>query len=710
MTTTTAAMPGTPKTHLPQGITGASEQILAEAIRLLTGLPDAAPRPGQAALSREAAKAAAGGGHTAHIAPTGSGKSFGLLAPAFAAALAGRRTVIATESLSLMEQIVSKDAPVTAAAVRNIFDVEPPTVAVLKGFSNHMCNAALEETAADLWSTPKSATTFRSGPVSIPRQAAAELVTWAQSLDDDEPADAQSAPDGTPEGAWRLLSVGPGECVGTSCPYSGTCRPLAARAAAATADIVITNHSLLALQAATGSPVVSGGTLGTFQTIMVDEAHALPSWVRNQGSAQVSASTIRSIAEASSFALADPALAKDGRQVADALIRALSEVKFNEDGTAPVDADDPFLGVGALIDDWGTSLAQRLREGRDAGRGMAARRALGRLEPVRSAVGKIMREHPGTARWYASQDGQTSVNCAPVGTGGLLAANLWGLGASDADDPDAGPDQDTGTEPPGVVAVSATLQKSFVREAGLKCQVTTHPSPFAEAMSDSALLIPKLDEDEAHYIFAGGRFSVARHREWAKALICDLVDANGGSALILAASAASGKVYAQALRSALPRMRVTSQWDGIGPARLVAGWRADTAGVLVGTRSLMTGVDAKGDTCSLVIIDRPSRAAANPVDDARAEATGMEKWAAADVIYGGDAALLLAQSAGRLIRTATDTGMVALLDPRMLKSSPTTYKAPVRKLYMDAVSGFGQVFTGQDDALDWLEQARESRG
>ncbi|XKH58627.1 ATP-dependent DNA helicase (plasmid) [Citricoccus nitrophenolicus] len=709
--------------HLPKGITGASEDILAEAIRLLTGLPDAAPRPGQAALSRAAAKAAAGGGHTAHIAPTGSGKSFGLLAPAFAAALAGRRTAISTESLSLMEQVVTKDAPVVAAAVRNLFGVEPPTVAVHKGFSNHLCNMAVEETATDLWSTPKSQELFRSGPVTIPRRDAVRLVEWARGLDDDEPADAQSAPDGTPDGAWRLVSVGSGECVGKSCQFAATCRPLAARVKAADADIVVTNHSLLAMQAAAGIPTVNGGAIGEFQTIMVDEAHALPSWVRNQGSATISPSQIASIARAAGQALGDPSVTQDGSHIAAALQVALSEVELNREGVAEVtDKDDPFRGTGALLDDWTGRLSARLKEGKDGAKAMQVRRASGRLEPLKAAVGTLMRIHPGTARWYAEMDTATgstelTVNCAPVGTGGLLAANLWGMGKTgpDGGDGEGDPEQDSEDkpEPVGVVAVSATLQKSFLREAGLTCRVETHPSPFADAMSRSAVLIPKLSDAETETVFPRDRFSVDGHREYAARVAAQLVIANKGSALVLAASAASGKFYAEYLRRellhTLPGLKVTSQWDGVPAARLVANWRDDVSGVLVGTRSLMTGVDAKGDSCTLVIIDRPSRSAANPVDDARAAATGLEKWPAADVVYAGDAALLLAQAAGRLIRSASDSGMVALLEPRMLASAPTTYKPPVRRLYMDAFTGYGKVLVDPDQAAEWCRDASSRR-
>jgi ATP-dependent DNA helicase DinG len=136
--------------------------------------------------------------------------------------------------------------------------------------------------------------------------------------------------------------------------------------------------------------------------------------------------------------------------------------------------------------------------------------------------------------------------------------------------------------------------------------------------------------------------------------------------------------------------------------------------VLVGTRSLMTGVDAPGATASLIIVDRPPRSAGNPVDDARVariqERLELDRWAADRLIYVADSALLLHQSAGRLIRSVTDQGMVCVLDPRLLKSSQIAYNEPTRQVYMKALDLFAKKISDVEKAKAWLVEHRHVAG
>lgn len=163
--------------------------------------------------------------------------------------------------------------------------------------------------------------------------------------------------------------------------------------------------------------------------------------------------------------------------------------------------------------------------------------------------------------------------------------------------------------------------------------------------------------------------------------------------------------HARALREQIPGLTVHSQWDG-QTARVVREWREDERSVLVGTKSMMTGVDAPGRTCQLMIIDRVPRSPSNPVDDARVEdltARTGDKWQADRAVYATDAALLLSQAAGRLIRSTECTGMVACTDPRLLKRSPISYAESTRALYMRQLDHFGHRFTTTADAAAWLQ-------
>lgn len=212
-------------------------------------------------------------------------------------------------------------------------------------------------------------------------------------------------------------------------------------------------------------------------------------------------------------------------------------------------------------------------------------------------------------------------------------------------------------------------------------------------------------------LFSGGRgMDLERHRQWAAEVTARLVEASGGSALVLAATTRSGQTYHEALLPVAAALGITlhSQWDGSGD--VVAAWRDDERSVLVGTKGLMTGVDAAGVTCRLVVIDRIPRAPANPLDDARVALLlrqgALNGFEAQTAVYGGDAALLLAQAAGRLIRSADDRGLVAVLDPRLLKHSRASYPDAVRRLYAGPLAAFGRKLDDLNDACELLRAER----
>ncbi|GGM49935.1 helicase C-terminal domain-containing protein [Microbacterium saperdae] len=267
-----------------------------------------------------------------------------------------------------------------------------------------------------------------------------------------------------------------------------------------------------------------------------------------------------------------------------------------------------------------------------------------------------------------------------------------------------------------VTAISATLPVNYAQRAGLVAERRTYPTPFTEAYAGSSLFIPQLESQEelatlTREGYRGKRsFDSSAHPAWAAELIVDLVRANGGRALVLSAKAVDGKLYAERLRRALPDITVHSQWDGGTPSRITTEWRQDIGSVLVGTKSLMTGVDAPGETCSLVIVDRIPRSPSNPIDDARVEeleARTGDRWAADRYVYAVDAALLLSQAAGRLIRHTSDRGMVACLDPRLLKApagrpGPITYPEPTRQIYMETLDHFGHKLSARGSAVEWL--------
>jgi len=721
------------------------EQFLRAYVQEATGLQHSTPRTGQSAAFTAAAEALATKKHFAGSLPTGSGKSaIALAAAAHRARAHNERTIIATESLSLLQQIVDKDGPTMSRACERL-GVAPISVAAHMGIGNYVDPLRLFDTANLLAGTDESwdIQSLRDGiakatstpplldgsDVELERLVA--LVDWSLSqYDDDDASGCRHAYSGDHSAAeWALVSASSKTQAADQDDTPYRPKVALARDLAAEADIIVTNHTLLAIQATTGMPVVNGGaTVGEFDNIVIDEAHALAGEVRDRGAAEVSGRSVHSLIRmvervasgsgATSWALAGPAIADRLEQILAAQL---------DRGGKPVRLarwDDPIESIGDVLESW---IGQVPGLVRNASKSpvvttmIAAARAFERAEELHSAVEAVREHRVGQARWVQADDRPnvkqrwTSAEVAPIEVSGMIRRNLFERPAmSDGDEP----------KPLGVILMSASLQDSFQFEVGCDVPVTEYPSPFEGAFAQSRLFIPAVTERTAPVDvpaltsdrYGKVKFDTALHADWAARQIVDLVSARGGSALILSATSSAGKLYVDALRESLdPAIEVFSQWDGATPASLLQRWRDDTASVLVGTRSLMTGVDAPGQTCSLVVLDRIPRSPSNPADDARVEAIQerlqSDKWVADRLVYAADAALLEKQAVGRLIRSTSDSGMVAVLDPRLVRTpagirSGIVYPESTRQIYARPLRVFPNLVHDLDDACSWLRAHR----
>ena len=754
------------------------DAVLDRAVQIATDTLGAArpatARPGQRKLSHAVLDNLASRKNLASEAPTGSGKSFAVGAPAMLLAVERQeRSVISTESLGLQAQLMEKDLPTLAQATRDVLGVTP-TYAVLKGWSNYVCALA----ACGLASEELGVATAAPDPAALladlrddtserERTPLSYLAEWAieQVVEQHSGDRASLRPETFPgdlsqltDDLWSHVSVSPAECPGAAkCPMGEVCLPQAARVAAGEADIVVTNHSMLAVQATTTAPVVVGNkSIGPIDHLIVDEAHGLAGTVRQQGAVSISAFSLYEILRSVERSLEQPAKAKRLREVGMDLFRrfdretsavmgqarSAGQAGRSAGRSAVLPDEDPFEDLmssltawlkaakGLVPDPYKTHVISEMR---------SRFQALARISTVVGIIGAVQTSPKDYARWVEQgripsnvptgleQVAGTTLRVSPVDVAAMLRSALYeyqehpparqgqrgdpgGSGVTIEHD-GSDPEVTIETVPMSVTAVSATLPQSFVYELGLRSVLTKYPSPFARSYRASMLYVPKLGDDEVEAVSlpAGSRrrFDTARHAAWAAPVIASLVKANGGSALVLAATTAAGQAYADHLTRHCPRIPVHSQWDG-GPVRhIVDVWRDDARSVLVGTRSLMTGVDAPGGTCSLVIIDRVPRAAGNPVDDARVarivDRMEVDRWAADRLVYVGDAALLMEQAAGRLIRSSTDVGMVACLDPRLLKSSPLRYPEPTRKVLIGALDVFEQKVSSRATAEEFLK-------
>lgn len=733
--------------------------ILTSAVRAATGSAVAEPRVGQAMLFADVQAALHQRADLVAVAPTGSGKTFVALSAAFERSVRhGERTVISTHSLSLMDQLYDKDVPVMHRACDGEYG--HVQVAFLRGVGNYIDPGRAIATAQTLLGTGSEdfetlasrleAAQLRIGDLSGfqgvgTARAFQNLVVWALRQYGKEgigqAGDRHSCPVPHTDNAWAAVSAQAAEADDGS-RFGVTSKAEEAKLRAGEADVVITNHSLLAIQAAHGIRVITGGAkLGMFDNIIVDEAHALPDAVRAQGATKVSGGHLLSIAHQTHRAAGAPAgsmrrWVADAEHLADAIERELRPLAPNdtrngqqEDTRRLGAADAPLDELHHVLKTWlAEGTAHLTGQGHDPASRLAIAAVTDRIDGFLRAVKAVRKHRTGWARWVERpepKDGRrrwSVANVSPVSVGWLLEDNVWSDPAPEAE-PDGGPE--TVDDLPSrdgqrkgrrlaVIALSATLPGGFAVQASLRAQPKTYPSPFRDAYANSALIIPHMPAGACEDVSSVGwgnklRFDAKKHAAWSSRQIIGLVAANGGRALILSATAENGRAYAAALRKELPDLAVHSQWDGGTPGEITATWRDDIGSVLVGTKSLMTGVDAPGETCTLVIIDRVPRSPRNAIDEARTEEIAARlqtnPMQATQFTYVEDAALLLSQSSGRLIRSVADAGAVCLLDPRMLKRTPLTYPEPTRRAYMNALEPFAPFGTKIIDlapARAWL--------
>lgn len=717
------------------------DEVFSRSLFHATGGKVTTPRPQQQEMVDWIDAAMTERSHAAIQAPVGSGKSLSYLVPAFVRVAKARergrieRTVIITQGLGLQRQLMGDCADVIAA-VNEVMDVET-SATVLKGFVNYVCRRTALMNAQILLgpSAPADRDDVVLALITLGKQAGPgiatirgrdydredliELFVW--TLENDEPRDKDSCPVETEEDLWHLVSTSKDKCIATKCAFFDECAPYVADQNAAEADVVITNHKMAAIQAAKGVPtVINRSGLGEFEHVIVDEAHSLPGVVRESGTITLGMTRVLRLIDRVRSATARYSQKNSVERVLlhlqavaedmDLQIqRILAQNGVKGESEFSLDRDESYETL-----EWIEAVLTELSALRNV---LPKDKGDDELSDIRKSRGllvgdlrQVARHRAGCARWVSAEEvgfnRRMSISFSPVRVSFALRDWIW----TKAGDPEMG----QARSPMSVIALSGTLPSTFPSEAGLDCEVQHVPTPYADAYAASALYVPSLSETERERLRKPNQYKLAlnlnAHRDWATEQIEQLVEANAGSAMVICATAAAGKSYAKHLR-AIPHRGydVVTQWDSSSAAPSIAKWKADTSAVIIGVRTLMTGIDAPGETNTLVVIDRPSRAAGNPVNDARAVqlaiSQGISNWDATTGVYVQDAAVLLEQAAGRLIRRATDTGMVAVLDPRIVDPQ-MSYDLLTRELYSAPLKHYGAVTYDLDTAKQWLNHRR----
>ncbi|APT92002.1 ATP-dependent helicase [Corynebacterium phocae] len=604
-------------------------ELLEAAVAALGGTR----REGQVRMAQAVTKALESQRHLAVQAGTGTGKSLAYLVPAIRHAMnTDTAVIISTATLALQRQLVERDLPRLADALEPHLD-RKPTFAILKGRANYLCRNKMDQPEA-----PEDI--LGEEEISGRGRAVKRLHEWAEETETGDRDDLQP---GVPDLVWRTVSVTSAECVGAgACPHGPDCFAESAKHRAAAVDVVITNHALLAIDAIHDAEI-----LPPHEVVIVDEAHELDGRITSVSTEEITARAIKMAANRAKAL-------SDAGQLADLADEFNTLMDLETPGRW---TDMPEVAKGHL-----EGLANELRHVRtriaDAPTGEATD------DPERNAERKNLANHLGTMAeavdrilavfatrdpsahedvvWLErNRDDKAILAVAPLSVADMLRDKLFGNQT--------------------VVLTSATLAlggrfDAMAAQWGLPSgtyDTLDAGTPFNPAKAGILYT--------AQHLPAPGRDGLAPET---LEEIEELITAAGGRTLGLFSSRRAATQAADALRDKVPGKLYVQGEDTMGA--LVDKFSADETSCLFGTLTLWQGVDVPGPSCSLVLIDRiPFPRPDNPLMQARTEAANAARRSGFMEVSATHAALLMAQGAGRLLRSVEDKGVVAVLDNRL---------------------------------------------
>jgi ATP-dependent DNA helicase DinG len=560
------------------------------------------------------------GRHLVVQAGTGTGKTLAYLVPAITS---GRRVVVATATKALQDQLAGKDLPFLAKALPVDFDWS-----VLKGRSNYVCLQRLRELTAPAGDDGQG----RLELGELAPQAINDLqriAKWVATTPTGDVAELNFAPGDT---VMRAITVGSDECPGADrCPMGDPCFAELARRRAAVTDVVVVNTYLYGLHVGAG-----GALLPEHDVVVFDEAHGLEDIMSTTLGVQLSPGRFLTVAGSIRRILDDPEIVASVIDIAEILREVLTPragtrlpVPYPDDlHAALVDArgrlERALAAVSAVNPPLDDAKQKKLRAQLLTG---AA------IEAIDAALGAPSADRGSRVDFVGGSRTSPHLEIAPLDVGPLLREGVWNRRTA--------------------ILTSATIPSSLVQRAGFPPATFDEEdvgSPFDYAQN--ALLYCAMALPDPRN---------PRYRDAVHAEIAALVTAAGGRTLALFTSWAAMDAAAETLRQRLG-VRVLTQRDLPKPA-LLREFAADEATTMLATAGFFQGVDVPGRTLTQVIIDRlPFPRPDDPLLSARRELLGPAAFRQIDVPR---AAMMLAQAAGRLIRTATDRGVVAVLDRRL---------------------------------------------
>jgi len=599
---------------------------VSDALEIATSaLPHSESRPGQKEMAHAVEEALHEGKHLIVQAGTGTGKTIAYLVPAI---VAGKRTVVTTATKALQDQLAHKDLPFLVQHLSEYVNRDI-TFAVLKGRSNYVCRQRLAELNGETEKKNRKAdspTLLEVDEMSQSVRHEIDLISeWTKTTKSGDMADISWSPS---DRALRAVSVGSDECPGARrCPVGGTCFSELARFKASEADIVVVNTHLYGLHVASG-----GQLLPEHEVLIVDEAHGLEDIMSDTVGVSIHAGNFNFFAGVVKRIIADPKVISDIVNIGTMLDEVLSPI-HNQRISAPLP-----LEVTAVLAEGRRIVARildilRTIETKDDDSNQRKLRAQTLATRLADTIDVALKTDDTYVPYVSGTVDHPKLDIAPLDVGPVLDAGVW--------------------QKTTAILTSATVPSKMADRIGLpvsKTQLCNVESPF-DYQSNAVLYcskhLPNPNSPE---------FTKLMHEE-----LFHLISAAGGRTLALFTSYRALDAAVDAMRKRLPNT-ILSQRE-YQKNQLVKLFTEDESSCLFATSGFFQGIDIPGRTLSLVTLDRiPFPRPDDPLLSARRDAIGDRAFREIDLPR---AATLLAQATGRLIRNATDRGVVAVFDPRL---------------------------------------------
>ena len=647
---------------------------------------EGSPREGQIEMAEAVANALSDRHHLLVQAGTGTGKSLAYLVPAL---VHGKKVLVATATLALQRQLVERDLPRVKDALEKELK-RTISFAVYKGVGNYLClqkmnaddGTADSEVLVDISSLEKDARRLRE---------------WAAKPGIS--GDRDDAPE-VDRRVWLANSTSGRECVGADeCRFGRECFAVNAKARAQTADIVVTNHTLLAIEIVDSHPI-----LPERDAVILDEAHE---FMDRTTQAVTEELTSGRVARAANMVrrhmpgkLAD-AFVKAAERFSDAMDEYGQEYRMRNDEERKLnELPDALAAPVRKIKESAEAVIAKINADSDIvdPDSLADRaRVKGAVNEIKTTAQKMMRMGESQVLWY--EPTFSTLYLAPLAVSHVLRENLF-------------------TQTP-VIATSATLTvgKTFdpiARSLGILTSASAEDESEEEDWSIDPSNVQMLDVGSPFDFANQGMLYLPKElpepgrdgpSKEALVELGELIDAAGGRTLALFSSWRGVEMADEHLRRVLAELPIAiiTQKRGDSVGALVERFANDPTSILLGTMSLWQGVDVPGPSCTLVAIDRiPFPRPDDPVMSARAAEADAAGGSGFMQVSLPRAALLLAQGTGRLIRSVDDRGVVAILDSRivnkrygsiLLNSMPPLWRTSDGKTVKESLKRLHQQFS-----------------